>query len=69
MGTTLTTLNVYGMNRSDLEPLVSPTDLIRSQNPPWLCVLPSREEGHNQTQRLGKLAGKLTKQPGTAALL
>ena len=69
MGTTLTTLNVYGMNRSDLELLVSPTDLIRSQNPPWLCVLPSREEGHDQTQRLGKLAGKLTKQPGTAALL
>ena len=69
MGTTLTTLNVYGMNRSDLELLVSPTDLIRSQNPPWFGVLPSREEGHDQTQRLGKLAGKLTKQPGTAALL
>lgn len=40
MGTTLTTLSLYGINRSVIEPLLAPSDLLREQNLPWITIVP-----------------------------
>ncbi len=69
MGTTLTTLSIYGMERSTLEPMLAPTDILRDQNPPWLTIVPSHETEIDNIRRLSKLAGRITKSSGTSALL
>lgn len=69
MGTTLTTLSLYGVARSALTPMLAPTDILRDQNLPWLTVVPSHETEIDDVRRLGRLAGRITQSSGTAALL
>ena len=69
MGTTLTTLNLYGAERSAIDALLLPADLLRDQNPPWLTVVPPFESECDNLARLEKAAKLLTKQSDAAALL
>lgn len=69
MGTTLTTLNLYGAERSEIEAMLAPTDLLRDQNSPWLTIVPLHGSEDSNYERLEKAAKKLTKQNDAAALL
>lgn len=69
MGTTFTTLNVYGAERSAIEALLNGTDQVRGQNAPWLTVVPSHDTEDGNIKRLEKAAKKLTKESDAAALL
>lgn len=70
MGTTFTTLHLYGVERGDLTPLLAPGDLLREQNAPWLSVVPADGPPHIETkERLEKLAKRLTKGRDKAAAL
>ena len=68
MGTSLTTLSLYGAERSSVEPRLAPTDTLRDQNPPWLTVVPDHDEEESYP-RLVKLAGALTKEAAAGALV
>ena len=68
MGTSLTTLSLYGAERSSVEPRLAPTDTLRDQNPPWLTVTPDHDEEESYP-RLVKLAGALTKEAAAGALV
>lgn len=69
MGSTLVTLSLYGMDYGTVAPFLAPSDLLRTHASPWLTVLPQRDIGGRDAQRLGRLGKLLTKTPGTAALL
>lgn len=69
MGTTFTTMNVYGAERAAVEALLIGTDQIRGENAPWLTVVPSHDTEDGNLQRLEKAAKKLTKGSDAAALL
>lgn len=69
MGTTLMTLSLYGANRSEIEPLLAPSDLVREQNLPWITIVPTIGANDDNVNRLCKLAKKLAKEHGVAALL
>ena len=69
MGTTFTTLNLYGSERAAVEELLIPTDQLQDQNPPWLTVVPSHDTEFGNPERLCRIAKKLTKQSDAAALL
>lgn len=69
MGTTLTTLHLYGADKAAVERLLAPGDLLREQNAPWLSVVPPYETEPYNAVSLGKLAGKLTKGNAAGALL
>ncbi len=62
-------MNVYGAERAAVEALLIGTDHIRGQNAPWLTVVPSHDTEDGNTERLEKVAKKLTKGSDTAALL
>ena len=61
MGMTLTTLSLYGAEASAVEPLLAPTDTLRTQNLPWLTVATSIENDPEPGARYRKLAKQLTK--------
>ena len=69
MGMTLTTLHFYKLDRSEVEPNIDSTDLIRDLNAPWLSVLPTNDSPIDDMHRLVKLAKLLTKNNDAAALL
>ena len=69
MGTTFTTLNVYGAECSTVTLMLLPSDQLRDQNKPWLTVVPSHDTEDGNLERLGKVAKKLTKGSDAAALL
>lgn len=69
MGTTLTTLSLYGVNRSVIEPMLAPSDLLREQNLPWITIVPACVTDGDNISRLCKLAKKLTKEHAAIALL
>lgn len=69
MGTTLMTLSLYGANRSAIEPLLAPSDLLREQNLPWITIVPAIGTNDDNLDRLCRLAKKLTKEHATTALL
>lgn len=69
MGTTFTTLNLYGAERSTVLSLLLPSDQLQDQNAPWLTVVPSHDTEDGNLQRLEKAAKKLTKASDAAALL
>lgn len=69
MGTTLTTLSLYGINRSVIEPLLAPSDLLREQNLPWITIVPVCGTDGDNINRLCKLAKKLTNEHAAIALL
>ena len=69
MGTTLTTLSLYGVNRSVIEPMLAPSDLLREQNLPWITIVPACGTDGDNINRLCKLAKKLTNEHAAIALL
>lgn len=69
MGTTFTTLNLYGAERSTVMPMMLPSDQLRDLNPPWLTVVPSHDTEDGNLERLEKAAKKLTRGSDAAALL
>ncbi len=69
MGTTFTTLNLCGTDRSTVMPALLPSDQLRDQNKPWLTVVPSHDTEDSNLERLEKVAKKLTKGSDTAALV
>ena len=69
MGTTFTTLNLYGAERSEILSMLLPSDQLREQNAPWLTVVPSYDTEDSNIVRLRKAARKLTKGNEAAALL
>lgn len=69
MGTTLTTLSLYGVNRSVIEPMLAPSDLLREQNLPWITIVPVCGTDGDNISRLCKLAKKLTNEHAAIALL
>ena len=69
MGTTLTTLSLYGVNRSVIEPMLAPSDLLREQNLPWITIVPACVTDGDNISRLCKLAKKLTNEHAAIALL
>ena len=54
-------MNVYGAERAAVEALLIGTDHIRGHNAPWLTVVPSHDTEDGNTERLEKVAKKLTK--------
>ena len=69
MGTTFTTMNVYGAERAAVEALLIGTDQMRGQNAPWLTVVPSHDTEYGNLERLEKVAKKLTKGSCSAVAL
>ncbi|MBR1758446.1 MAG: hypothetical protein IJ744_06930 [Lachnospiraceae bacterium] len=69
MGTTLTTLHLYDVERSVLKPLLASTDQIQEQNAPWLTVVPTYGETDKTLTRFNKLARQLTQEEGKFALV
>lgn len=69
MGMTLTTLSLYGAEASAVEPLLAPTDTLRTQNLPWLTIATSIENDPEPGARYRKLAKQLTKDTEATALL
>ena len=68
MGMTLTTLSLYGADASAVEPLLAPTDTLRTQNSPWLTIATSIENDPEPGTRYRKLAKQLTKGTEVTAL-
>lgn len=66
MGTTFTTLNLYGTERAEVEKLLAPTDMLRDVNAPWLTVIPAYDEYPGSAKRLAAAARKLTETGGAA---
>lgn len=69
MGTTLTTLSLYGIERSEIELMLDKSDLLRANNSPWLTIVPPYESAPDCVERLSKTARHLTKESNGAALL
>ncbi len=69
MGMTFTTLHLYGVEKNAVESLLSPGDLLREQNAPWLSVVPAHDPCHGENLRMETLAKRLTKADGEAAAL
>lgn len=69
VGTTFTTLHLYGADHSTVIPKLLPSDQLRDQNMPWLTLVPSHDTEDGNLERLEKIAKKLTKGSDTAALL
>ena len=68
MGMTLTTLSLYGADAPAVEPLLAPTDTLRTQNSPWLTIATSIENDPEPGARYRKLARLLTKGTEVTAL-
>ena len=62
MGTTITSLHLYGMERKDLVPFLAEDDVLRDVNPPWLSIIPSSDGDRHDPSRMERLAKKLSKQ-------
>lgn len=69
MGMTLTTLSLFDADAAAIAPLLAPTDLLRTQNPPWLTIVPSAAQDAEPMRRFETLAKRLTKDTARAALL
>lgn len=56
MGTTITSLHLYGMERKDLVPFLAEDDVLRDVNPPWLSIVPSSDGDRHDPSRMERLA-------------
>ena len=69
MGLSVTTLHVIGVEREVLVPLLASDDLLRTENTPWLSIVPAYDPDHGGIERLERLAKRLTKEHPEAAAL
>ena len=69
MGTSLSTLHLYGIAEETLRKQLAQGDLLRLQNVPWLSVVPEYGEQDWENGRLEKLAKSMTKSDADAAAL
>lgn len=69
MGTSLSTLHLYGIPEETLRIQLAQGDLLRLQNVPWLSVVPEYGEQDWENGRLEKLAKSMTKSDADAAAL
>ena len=61
MGTTLTTLHLYGIDRESITSFLAPGDVLRDVNPPWISVVPGNDKDREDPKRLDRTARNLTK--------
>ena len=69
MGTTITSLHLYGVERDYFIPFLSEGGLLRDVNPPWLSIVPSDDADRLDPSRMERLAKNLTKQQAEAYAL
>lgn len=61
MGTTITSLHMYGIERDALASFLAKDDVLQNVNPPWLSIVPSNDTDRRDPSRMERLAKKVTK--------